>query len=160
MMKAKDLKIVTLSENTVAGRDLLGEWGLSFFVKTADDCFLFDTGSLGTAAVNAEILGVDLSEARRILLSHGHFDHIGGLPQVMRSIGRKPVPLYGHPDILGRKYSKKGDRYHYAGPPWNSDEFDRLGVEFHYSAEPVWFGDDIVLSGEEPMTTDLSLIHI
>lgn len=158
MMKAADLEIVTLSENTVSGRDLVGEWGLSFFVKTEDDCFLFDTGSLGAAAANAEVLKIDLSGVRRILLSHGHFDHIGGVPQVMRSIKRKPVSLYGHPDILGRKYSKKGDRYHYAGPPWNSDEFDRLGVEFHYSAEPVRFGDDIILSGEEPMTTDFESV--
>jgi len=159
MMKAADLEIVTLSENTVSDRDLLGEWGLSFFIKAGKSSFLFDTGGGATIAANADVLGVDLSTVDAILLSHGHFDHTGGLPCALRKIGKASVPVYGHPDIFSAKYSRKGkDRYVYAGMPWMRGEMERLGADFRLSSEPVRFGDDVILSGEEPMVTDFEKV--
>lgn len=159
MMKATDLEIVTLSENTVSGRDLVGEWGLSFFVRYGDAALLFDTGAGESVSANAGTLGVDLAAVDKILLSHGHFDHTGGIPHALRAIGRDTVPVYGHPDIFTRKYSrKKKDTCSFAGIPWAREELERLGAEFRLSAGPVWFGDDIVLSGEEPMTTGFETV--
>lgn len=159
MMKATDLEIITLSENTVSGRDLVGEWGLSFYVRHGDSAFLFDTGAGSSVSANASVLNVGLGTVDKILLSHGHYDHTGGIPYALQAIGKDSMPVYGHPDIFTRKYSlKKKDRYSFAGIPWAVEELERLGAEFHLSAEPVWFGNDIVLSGEEPMNTSYETV--
>ncbi|MBN2049561.1 MAG: MBL fold metallo-hydrolase [Spirochaetales bacterium] len=158
MIPSKDLTIVTLCENTVSGRDLLGEWGLSFSIRTPDTHLLFDTGAGSAGAANADVLKVDLSDVQGILLSHGHFDHLGGLPAMVRKTRKRPLPVFGHPDIFVPKYSRKGDRVVYAGPQWAREEAERLGAEFQLSKDPVRFHDDIILSGEEPRVTDFEFI--
>ena len=76
-------QITTLSENcaAVGARGLLGEWGLSILVETDNEKILFDTGASISTAHNARILGKDLSKVSKIALSHGHFDHTGGLDE-------------------------------------------------------------------------------
>lgn len=83
------LKIVTLSENTAGLGNFLGEWGLSILVETADLSLLLDTGQSVSASYNADLLGVDLSRVSRIILSHGHYDHTGGLPYVLCMMRKK-----------------------------------------------------------------------
>lgn len=67
-------------ENTQGSRkDCLAEHGLSFYVETENHHILSDTGATGAFAVNAEKLGVDLSSVDMVVLSHGHYDHAGGI---------------------------------------------------------------------------------
>ncbi|MCB1223176.1 MAG: MBL fold metallo-hydrolase, partial [Mesotoga sp.] len=53
------------------------EHGISFFIELNGKKFLFDTGSTDVAVKNAEKLGIDLSEVESIIISHGHYDHLG-----------------------------------------------------------------------------------
>jgi len=82
------VRITTLSENTAGLGEFLGEWGLSILVETGDISLLFDTGKSISAVHNADALGVDLSKIDKIVLSHGHYDHTGGLRQVLQRMRR------------------------------------------------------------------------
>jgi 7,8-dihydropterin-6-yl-methyl-4-(beta-D-ribofuranosyl)aminobenzene 5'-phosphate synthase len=89
------IEIVVLIENTTSSTGLAAEHGLSLWIDTGDAKVLFDTGASGAFADNAEQLGVDLSEADAIVLSHGHPDHSGGLE---RALDASPnATVYAHP---------------------------------------------------------------
>lgn len=78
------MKIVNLIENTEGGRRCLVEHGLSFYVETRRHRLLVDTGASAAFMENARILGVDLSRIDMVILSHGHYDHAGGIPAFAR----------------------------------------------------------------------------
>lgn len=84
------MKITALTENTSA-RGLPAEHGLSLFVETETCSFLFDMGQTALFARNAEALGIDLNTADFAVLSHGHYDHGGGLRTFLALNGHAPV---------------------------------------------------------------------
>ncbi|MGA9696964.1 MAG: MBL fold metallo-hydrolase, partial [Dehalococcoidales bacterium] len=100
------LKITTLSENTADNLGLLAEWGLSILIETADANILLDTGQTNSVTHNAKALGIDLKKVDKIVLSHGHTDHTGGLKNVLKTMGKK-VEIVAHPDVVDAKYSGK-----------------------------------------------------
>lgn len=71
--------IKVLLENTTERPDMLIEHGLSLYIETERHKLLFDAGASGMFAQNALVMGVDLGEADIAILSHGHYDHSGGL---------------------------------------------------------------------------------
>lgn len=82
------MRIVCLTENTSVNEHIGSEHGLSLYIETAAHKILFDMGQAGLFARNAEVLGVDLSEVDIAILSHGHYDHGGGLKTFL-DINRK-----------------------------------------------------------------------
>ena len=88
--------ITALTENT-ACRDEFGcEHGLSLFIRTKNHGILFDTGQSDLFARNAAVLGIDLEEADIAVLSHGHYDHGGGLKRFLELNDRAAVYLCRH----------------------------------------------------------------
>lgn len=77
------MKIQVLLENTSLRQDLLAEHGLSLYIETGDHKILFDMGQTEAFAYNAEQMGIDLSQVDIAILSHGHYDHGGGLKYFM-----------------------------------------------------------------------------
>ena len=73
------MKIVTLVENTSEDECFTAEHGLCIYVETEKHKLLLDTGQTGALIHNAEKLGIDLSEVDTVVLSHGHYDHSGGI---------------------------------------------------------------------------------
>ena len=73
-------KITTLCENHVAqaGKSLIGEHGLSFYIEAGNRRILFDTGQTDAFLKNAHQLNIELSKVDKVFLSHGHYDHTGG----------------------------------------------------------------------------------
>jgi len=146
-----EINITTLTENT-ANFGFLAEWGLSIFVQVDGANILFDTG-LGISAVrNAHVLGVDLSSVDRIVLSHGHSDHTGGLREILRETGK--VEVIAHPDVWKPKYAGSVDANRFIGIPFQREELESLGASFNLTRDAVWISDKIVTTGEIPMVTD------
>ena len=77
------MKITALTENTSCKPEIGCEHGLSLYIETRSHRILFDMGQTGLFAQNAEILGVDLSNVDLAVLSHGHYDHGGGLERFL-----------------------------------------------------------------------------
>ena len=85
------MKIVTLMENTSCRADVCAEHGLSLYLETGGHKILFDAGQSAAFADNAEILGVNLEDADFAVLSHGHYDHSGGLGKFLEINASAPV---------------------------------------------------------------------
>ena len=150
----KKLKVTILMENTVGvPLGLLSEWGLSMLLDFGDERILFDTGEQGNLMSNAQILGHDLRQIDRVILSHGHYDHTGGLLKFLQYRGR--VPVYAHPDLFAKHYAcgfnEQGNRY--IGVPFSQEQLESAGAEFHWHREPVELSPGLWLSGEIPRET-------
>ena len=76
--REREYRVTLLAENTARGRGILGEHGLAYWVETPGGPLLFDTGQGLVLERNAAVLGIDPGEARAVVLSHGHYDHVGG----------------------------------------------------------------------------------
>jgi len=118
---------------------------------------LFDTGASLSAVHNAQLMGVDLSAVDRIVLSHGHYDHTGGLREVLRRAGQKEV--IAHPAVWGKKYGYlKGEPERYIGIPFVREGLEVLGASFNLSVEPVKLSANVMTTGEIPMVTDYEAV--
>lgn len=73
------MKIITLVENTCGHEGCIAEHGLSLYIETENHKLLLDCGQTDAVVKNAEVLGVDMSLVDTVILSHGHYDHSGGI---------------------------------------------------------------------------------
>ena len=73
------MKIITLIEDTAGAKNCAAAHGLSFYIETAHHRLLMDLGPGKDTLTNAEQLGIDLSAVDSVILSHGHYDHAGGI---------------------------------------------------------------------------------
>ena len=105
------MKITALTENT-SQCGLPVEHGLSLYIQTDTHTILFDTGQTDLFARNARTLGLDLRAVDLAVLSHGHYDHGGGL-QAFLSINQT-APVYLHRLAFEPHYN--GERYNGLDP--------------------------------------------
>lgn len=148
------LRITTLSENTVTRGDFLAEWGLSILIETDEMNILFDAGRGISATYNADILGIDLNKVDKIVLSHGHSDHTGGLHQVLRRARKKEIEIIAHPHIWAVRYNlRQGQADRFVGIPFQRQELESFGATFNLTTSPVKITNSIMTSGEIPMVT-------
>jgi 7,8-dihydropterin-6-yl-methyl-4-(beta-D-ribofuranosyl)aminobenzene 5'-phosphate synthase len=102
------VRVTVLVENTAVARGYRAEHGLALWLEAGSERVLFDTGQTGEALLhNATRMDVDLTAVDAVVLSHGHYDHTGGLREVLR-LGSRPR-LYLHPGALVRRYSRHRD---------------------------------------------------
>ena len=87
------MNIYALMENTPYSQKFAAEHGLSLYIETGRHKILFDTGQRGAFADNASILGIDLENADMLVLSHGHYDHGGGIRRFLEINDHAPVYL-------------------------------------------------------------------
>ena len=90
------MEITCLLENTSARPDILSQHGLSVLIKTNSHSILFDMGQTDLFAQNAQKLGVDLADVDLAILSHGHYDHGGGLSTFLSLNPKAPVYVSRH----------------------------------------------------------------
>lgn len=144
-----EIRIATLSENTANYR-FVAEWGLSILVDVEGLRILVDTGLSFSAMHNAQLMMIDLSTVDRIVLSHGHADHTGGLRDVLKIKGE--VEVIAHPDIWAAKYVQRDQQgVHYCGIPFSREELGSRGARFNLVREPFYITDNVMTTGEIPM---------
>ena len=130
------MKIITLMENTACRSDLAADHGLSLYIETAKHKILFDMGPDNAYIDYAEKLGVDLKEVDIAILSHGHYDHGGGLPR-FRLINDK-AKIYLHRAAFKDYYVKEED-----------GEQEYIGLDQSMSQKGFQFtGEDLVIDEE------------
>ena len=100
------MKIVCLLENKTALPHMETEHGLSLYIETGNKKILFDMGQTDAFAQNAEKLGISLEEVDFAVLSHGHYDHGGGLSRFLEINRHAPVFVQKDAsDLHGRIFS-------------------------------------------------------
>ena len=145
-------QITVLVENTAGGTGLLGEHGLSYWIELGDRRFLMDTGQGYVLLGNARRLRIPLEQADAVLLSHGHYDHTGGLEDVLRLA--KSTTVYAHPAAFESKFSQSPDgTVRDVGMPSLDERKVCDMAELVWVEEPIDLGSRLRLTGPVPRIT-------
>jgi 7,8-dihydropterin-6-yl-methyl-4-(beta-D-ribofuranosyl)aminobenzene 5'-phosphate synthase len=96
------MRIVTLIENLVYKPGLVAEHGLSVYIETENRKIIFDTGQSGLFLRNAQKMGINMEDVDSLVLSHGHYDHTGGLCPFLEINSKAKV--YAKKDVFAPKY--------------------------------------------------------
>lgn len=143
------MRLTVLVDNTTNTRDLNAESGFSLYIEDQSTNILFDTGCSTLFLENAHKLGIDLSKAGYIVLSHGHYDHTWGLKHLLhmyRSVNTLPASkpiLLTHPLSFNQRARNTKDM------GCNVAEAELLDFfSIHKSKDPVWITDKLVFLGE------------
>jgi len=149
------VRITVLVENRTAAAGLRPEHGLSFWIECDGRRILFDTGAGGALGHNAAQLGVELSTADAIVLSHGHYDHTGGLAAALAAAPGAEV--VAHPHALLTRYSlHPGKPPRPVGIPAESEAvFGALPVaQVTWSTGPLALSETVHVTGPIPRLTE------
>ncbi|HEY2204577.1 MAG TPA: MBL fold metallo-hydrolase [Pseudonocardia sp.] len=139
---------------------LLAEHGFSALVRVrrgaAESTLLFDTGLSPDAMVtNADRMGVDLASVRGVVLSHGHFDHAGGLAGLARRRGSLAMPMVLHPRAWARRRMALPGQEPREMPTLSPRALAAEGFEVVERREPSLLLDgSVLITGEVDRTTD------
>lgn len=148
-------RITILCENSVGPLSgTLGEHGFSALIEPSDGSpLLFDTGQGLTLLHNARCMNKDLSRVGEVVISHGHYDHAGGLKPLLEMCGAKRV--YSHPSVFCPRYRVKDTgECHTISFPASREELEAAGAVFDLSSEFRAIAPGIYLTGEVPRVTD------
>lgn len=132
------MKITTLIENKLNEKDDLHiEHGLSIYIEVDNKGILFDTGQSGNFIDNAEKLNIDLKNLDYVVISHGHFDHSGGLARLIKEINPS-IELYLGNGFFNKKYSLREDGdYSYLGNTFDESLLKENNISFKYVTEDI-----------------------
>ena len=95
--------VVTIVVDNQADQGLVSEHGLAMLIETPEQRILFDTGQGPALNANAPKLGIDLKRVQALILSHGHYDHTGGVPHVLQS--NPDTEVFCHPGVVLPRYA-------------------------------------------------------
>jgi 7,8-dihydropterin-6-yl-methyl-4-(beta-D-ribofuranosyl)aminobenzene 5'-phosphate synthase len=144
-------RITILCDNTVGPMSgTLGEHGFAALVEGEGDPLLFDTGQGETLLYNAQRLNRDLHRVGRVVLSHGHWDHTGGLRALLSSCG--PKEILAHPGVFARRYRVRENGSVAVGIPYSEDFLAGIGARYDFSTGFREVAPGIFLTGEVPRT--------
>lgn len=138
------LKFITLMNDQSISDDFVTEHGLSIWIEYQGVKILFDTGQSSGFYTNSKRLGLAIEEADFVVISHGHYDHGGGLVKLIE-LGMK-VPLYIGPSFWKKKYSIKNNRLEYRGLPIENQAIEDSRMDAITIQDSVYpLGDHVYL---------------
>ncbi|MGF3499564.1 MAG: MBL fold metallo-hydrolase [Candidatus Methanosuratincola sp.] len=142
------LEITILCDNTVspAARGMLGEHGFSALIRHGVEAVLFDTGQTGVPLVN-NMKALKLGRVEDVVLSHGHYDHSGGLPSLIGS-GCAPSRVFTHCDAFLPRFKKVRGNLVRIGMPFDQGILEAAGVSVVSSGSPQQVKEWLITTGE------------
>lgn len=146
-------RITVICENRAhMAKDIMGEHGFAALVKTPTTRLLMDTGQGLGLAHNAKALKIDLAALDSVVISHGHFDHTGGLMQIPAQ--NRPLPIHAHPDLFAGKYLLPKDQDPtYIGIPFSQPALEEtLNARFEFHSDFTEIVPGVFFSGQIPRT--------
>ncbi len=155
------MKVTIVYENHSGFRKgLLGGHGFSALVERGGVRTLVDTGTDGEVLLNnMEALGIEPDSIDYLFITHGHYDHTGGLKALLEARS-KPLRIIAHPGIFQRRIALKPRRRE-IGIPFSREELEKLGAEFVLKKEPFEFAEGFMSSGEiERITWDRAVGYL
>lgn len=149
------MKFTILSENRTNHPECLAEHGLSVYIEAADRKILFDLGASDICLQNARKMRIDLRKADSVVISHGHYDHTGGVPSFL-SINRM-AKIYIHENAFSNFYGMENGTLDEApcGIPW-VQQLETFRDRLVLTRDAVWLTDDMVVSGTIRKPDDFS----
>ena len=145
-----DIRLKIIIDNLVFSPGLKAEHGFCMFIETPENRIIFDTGQSSLLVENSLKMGIDLGETTMVVISHGHYDHTGGLLSLLEYIG-KDIEVYAHPGIFDRKYSGRDkEKIKYIGIPEEKALYQKLGAKFVFVDKPFQIEKNIFISGQIP----------
>ena len=150
------MKVTVIVDNMVQlGTRLpfLAEHGLSLLIEHAGKKVLFDTGQSSAVVSNLSLLGFRPSELDMLVVSHGHYDHTGGIFHVLQH-ARKAIPVYAHKSIFQPRYSMAGGQRRFIGIPYEKELLTALGAEWRFVDKPTEIVSGLWISGQISRDTD------
>ena len=145
--------LTLLCENSVGkATRALAEHGFSCLIETPDGKYLFDTGQGHTLNHNLQALNKDLDSLKAVFLSHGHYDHSGGLPEVLRQAG--PLDVFAHPGIFQERYWVGKAERRSIGIPFPRADLISKGARFQWVSGFSEAAPGFFFTGKVPRKTD------
>jgi len=146
------MKLKVLEDNnTFIDMYYLGEPAVSYYIEDGDDKILFDVGYSDAFLKNAKKIGINIDNINKVVISHGHDDHTGGL-QYLFNIKRN-IELIAHPVCLNYKEDDLGV---YIGTSMSREKLSNLCV-LNLSKKPVEVSKNIIYLGEIPNLNDFEV---
>ena len=148
-------RITILCENLVGRLVGAGEHGFSAFIETDQGNYLFDTGGGRSIVANSLTLNKDFKSIRKIFLSHGHYDHTGGLSEVLKVKGKADVHAHPHVFLDRIAVLKEEDREikRFIGIRYKKRYLESLGANFVFNTDFLEVEKGLFLTGEVPRQT-------
>lgn len=154
-MSEMNSKVTVVIDNCVpngANQPFLGEHGLSMLLETSSKRVLLDTGQSSAVVHNLCLLGKSPASIDVVAISHGHYDHTGGLYPFLAQ-ARKTLPVYAHEAAFGARFSVSAGGRKFVGIPHRREQLVALGANFHMIREPLDITPGCFVSGTVPRTT-------
>ncbi len=153
-------KFTILCDNTASSLfGIMGEHGFSMLIEKDNEKLLFDTGQGFTLTHNAAFLGIDLEEIKHVVISHGHYDHTGGLESLLNI--SKGFKLFLHPDCFLPKYASlptgAGDKRVFIGMKYSREYLMGRGAEINMLQDFQEIIPGVFFSGEIPQEKEFSI---
>ncbi len=148
------VRLTVIVENTAEGPGMLAEHGLAYWIEFGQQTVLFDSGQGVVLAGNAYKLELPLYEADAVVLSHGHYDHTGGLSEALRDNQRCAV--FAHPAVLTARYAKgKNGAVKEIGIPYSAERAMRQRFDLWVKTEkPTTIVEGLTATGPIPRVTN------
>lgn len=143
------MKLKVLEDNnTFIDMYFLAEPGVSYYIEDGDEKILFDTGYSSVILENAKKMNINLNDINKLVISHGHDDHTGGLKYFFEE--NRNIELIAHPECFNYKEDSKGL---YIGSPLSNEELSKV-CKLNLSKEPIQVSKHITYLGEIPISND------
>lgn len=151
MAPVQRTRITVLVDNEIQPRlGLMAEHGFSVLIERPDVRFLFDTGQGPALENNSRALGINLAPLDFVVLSHGHYDHTGGLATVVQK--NPGLRIVAHPDAALPHFAREDEHAvpRSIGMPSKKEDLERFGAIFDFQTDYQELAPGVWYSGEVP----------